>query len=131
MTADPRLVLRRVRMAEIAGAIACFAGAALVGDPAWMRWVLVALGLIALSPWPGPAALLRKADDRPEVLVRDPDLRRARARRAMWITATAELALLFVVGLVVGGLSVAIVLVIVGALCVPPGVWLAGRMMRP
>jgi hypothetical protein len=127
---DPRDTLRWVRRMELVGAVFCFAAAVMIGDPAWARWVLVALGVLGLSPWPGAAALLRKANNNAPVLVSDPEHRKARARRAMRITAAGEVALVFLVGLVVGGLSVAIVTGLLGLAGALLGVWLTGRWLR-
>jgi hypothetical protein len=127
---DPRATMHWVRRMEIVSAVGCFVAAVAFGDPAWLRWVLVALGLVSLSPWPGAAAILHKADNDPGVLISDPERRRERGRRALWITSLLEVALLFVVGLVVGGLSVAIVLGASGVVCSLGGAWLYRRWLR-
>lgn len=127
---DPRETMRWVRRMEVVGAVFCFVAAIVVDDPAWARWVLIAFGVLGLSPWPGAAAILRRADRNPDVLVSDPERRRARARRAMRFTAAGEVALTFLVGLVVGGLSVAIVMGVLGGVGALLGVWLTGRWLR-
>jgi Kef-type K+ transport system membrane component KefB len=82
---DPRQILAWVRRLEVIGGIAAIPIAlALWNDGPW-RWVLLAMGLISLSPWPGAAAILRRAERHSDVLVSDPERRRARARRiAIW-----------------------------------------------
>jgi hypothetical protein len=124
MATDPRDALRWVRTMEVVSAAGCFVAAVAFGDPAWLRWVLVALGLVSLSPWPGAAAILRKADKNPGVLISDPERRRARARRTLKIMSVLLVAVMSLVGLVAGGWGAALVMGILGALGALGGVWL-------
>jgi hypothetical protein len=120
---DPRATMRWVRTMEIVSAFACFAAALAFGDPAWLRWALIALGLVGLSPWPGAAAILRKADNNPGVLISDPERRRARGWRAIKIMSVLLVAVVFLIGLVAGGWGAALVMGILGA----RGAWLYRR----
>lgn len=62
-------------------------------------------GALALARCP---AILRKADRKPNVLISDPERRRARARRAVVIQVPAYLAIGLVVGYIIDGWSAAI-----------------------
>jgi hypothetical protein len=77
-----------------------------------------------LSPWPGPAAILRRAETRPEVLESDPERGRRRARPALLITVPLAGVMGAVVGYVADGAGAAVVvggLTLAGALL---GGWL-------
>ena len=73
--------LRWVRHMEIASAIAALALGIALWSQGWWHWVLIGVGILGLSPWPGAATILRKAERRPEILVSDPERRRTRGRR--------------------------------------------------
>jgi hypothetical protein len=80
---DPRETLRLVRLVELAtGATSVVFGLVLWGE-GWWHWVLIAAGLAALSPYPGPAAILRRAETHPEILNHDPVSGRRRANRML------------------------------------------------
>lgn len=127
---DPRATMRWVRTMEIVSAVFCFVAAIAIGDPAWARWVLVAMGVVSLSPWPGAAAILRKADKNPNVLISDPERRRERGQRALAIMSVLLVVTMFLVGLVVGGWSVALVMAILGGFGALGGVSLFRRWTR-
>ena len=78
--ADPRETLRWMRRFEVVGGVLCLALAVVLWDEGWVRWVLIAMGVSSLSPWPGARAILRRAERDPDVLVWDPEVRRRRAR---------------------------------------------------
>jgi hypothetical protein len=78
---DPREIMAWVRRNEVIAGVAIIGFAVALWDHVTWRWVLLAMGLVSLSPWPGAAAILRKAERKPGVLVWDPDRRRARERR--------------------------------------------------
>jgi hypothetical protein len=56
---------------EMAGGVFALATAALTWSGQRWSWVLASAGLLLLSPWPGPAAILRRAETHPEVLESD------------------------------------------------------------
>lgn len=96
--ADPKEILRSVRRLEVVSGIAALLLALIPWNEGWWRWVLLGVGVFALSPWPGPAAILRRAERKPEILVTDPDRRRVRGRRI----AMALVPLYSLTGAVVG-----------------------------
>ena len=73
--------MRWVRRMEIAGGIASIVASAALWGSGWVHWLLLGVGLFGLSPWPGAAAILRRAERHPEVLNHDPERGRARVRR--------------------------------------------------
>ena len=95
----------------------------------WFRWVMLGMGLVALSPWPGPAAILRRADRDPAVREWDPERGRARARRAMPVLVAALVAGAAVAGYLAGGWPGAIVMAFVGALISGVGAWVTRRLV--
>src|ERR1700733_564818 len=101
--ADPRETLRWVRRVElVSGLVSVASGLALWGA-GWWHWVLVAFGLVGLSPWPGVKTIIGRAPHDPGVLVSDPDRRRARARLAGAIVVPGYLLVGLVAGYVAGG----------------------------
>lgn len=105
----PGETLRWVRRWELITGLACVVlGLALWGY-GWWHWALLGVGVIGVSPWPGSAAILRRAEHDPTVLVTDPDRRRARARRATLFTVPAYALPGAVAGYVVGGWAVAVI----------------------
>jgi hypothetical protein len=108
---DPREALAWVRRMEIVCGVCSLAAGVVLWNDGWRHWLLIATGLIGLSPWPGARAILRRADRRPGVLVDDPARRRARGRRAVLAQVPAYAVVGLLVGLVTGGgWSAAIVL---------------------
>ena len=105
---DPRETLAWVRRWELVGGIGAIAlGLALWGE-GWWHWLLIGVGLLSLSPWPGPAAILRRAERKPTILVADPDRRRARARRVTAIQVPALVVIGALVGYLVDGWDAAV-----------------------
>jgi hypothetical protein len=127
---EPRETMRWVRRMEIVSAVFAFVVAAIVSAPAGLRWALVALGLLALSPWGGANTILRKADKNPDVLIADPERRRERGRRVLWIMSAFEIVVLVAIGLVMGGASLALVMGVIGVFCALAGAWLFRRWAR-
>lgn len=105
---DPKTTLQWVRRMEIAGGVAAVLLAVLFWGEGWWPWVLIAAGLLGLSPWPGAQAILRKAERKPGVLVTDPERRRARARRTALILAPLQAVIGGVVGYLLDGWPAAI-----------------------
>lgn len=98
LEADPKETLRWVRRVELVSGIAAIALGLALWTMGWWHWVLLAVGLVGLSPWPGPRAILRRAERKPGVLVSDPIRRRARGRRATRVVVP----LYFLTGAVAG-----------------------------
>jgi hypothetical protein len=95
---DPRETLAWVRRWEIASGIGAIVLGLALWNEGWWHWLLIGVGLLSLSPWLGAAAILRRAERKPEILVADPDRRRARARRL----APIQVPVLVLVGALVG-----------------------------
>jgi hypothetical protein len=74
------------------------------------HWVLVGCALLSLSPWPGAAAILRRAERKPDVLITDPERQRASGRRGAVILVTVNTMIGAVIGYVMNGWSGAAVL---------------------
>jgi hypothetical protein len=115
---------------EIVSAVFAFIVAALVWDVAWARWLLIAMGLLSLSPWPGAARILRRAERDPGVLVSDPERRRARGRRAVLIIVPVQVAIAFAVGYLIDGWPAAIYVGALAAIASFGGVWFYKRWAR-
>ena len=125
-SADPRATLRWVRHLEIATGLLVIAGGALAGT-GWWRWVLIGIGLLGLSPWPGAAAILRRADRKPGVLVTDPERRRARGRRVLRVLVPVYIAIALVVGDLIDGWPAAITAGLLVGIGAGLGAWLVVR----
>jgi hypothetical protein len=128
---DPIAVLRWVRRAEIVAGIASLAIAIVVWDTAWLRWSLLGLALLSLSPWPGAAAIIRRSErsGRPPTTL-DPERRRARARRAAVATMAYVLIVAFTIATVVDGPGAGVVVAIIALVCSLPGVLLTIHWTR-
>jgi hypothetical protein len=127
--ADPREALRLTRRLEIVcGLLLIVSGATLV-DEAFTRWAVIGCGLLSLSPWPGPAVILRRADKNPDILNWDPERRaEERAGRIAIVTTAIQALISGVVGYLIGGLGLAIFMAIVlGAIGALVSAWLGRR----
>jgi hypothetical protein len=69
----------------------------------WWHWLLIGVGLLGLSPWPGAGAILRRAQTRPDVLIHDPERRRTRARRVSIIQVVVYPLVGAVIGYLIDG----------------------------
>ena len=127
---DPRETLRWVRRMEVVAGIAGLLFAVLLWDEPPARWLLIAMALLSLSPWPGAQAILRKADKNPNVLQTDRDRGVERGRRAARIMVAFVVGLCFVMGLVAGGLGAAVVTALAGAFSGALGAWMFERWAR-
>jgi hypothetical protein len=78
--ADPRVTLGWVRRWEVIAGVASIALGFAFWNEGWWHWLLIGIGLTAVSPFGGAATILRKADRDPSVLTLDPAERRSRAR---------------------------------------------------
>lgn len=83
---DPREKLAWVRRMEIVGGIIALSFGIELWSAGWWHWLIIAGGLLGLSPWPGPQQILRRAEHHPEVLSHDPErgYRRARKFYVVW-----------------------------------------------
>ena len=124
---DPRETLRWVRRMElVSGGAAIIAGLALWND-GWWHWVLIGVGLLGFSPWPGARAILRRADRKPGVLVSDPERRRCRGRRVALVQVPLYAISGFVIGYLVDGLGAAIFMGLALGLTAAFAAWLSLR----
>jgi hypothetical protein len=96
--AGPVERLRWARRMESVSGVAALIATATVWSNAWWNWVMVGVAFLALSPWPGPAAVLRKAQKRPEVLNRDLARGRRRGRRTMKVLLPSYAVIFTVIG---------------------------------
>lgn len=74
-----------VRHTELVTGIAALAFGLIEWSQGWWHWLLIGLGVIGISPWPGVTQILRRAEQRPEVLNHDRDRGYRRARRFLII----------------------------------------------
>ena len=114
---------------EIFSGVAALLGAATLWHEggAW-RWVLLASGLLGLSPWPGPGAIVRRAERRPDVLIADPERRRARLRRTLAIIVPAQIVIFASAGYAMLGAGGAALMAVFGALSGALGAWLSTKL---
>jgi hypothetical protein len=128
-SADPRAALRWVRHLEIVTGLLVIA-AGVLSDTGWWRWLLIGVGLFSLSPWPGAAAILRRAQRRPEVLITDPERRRARARRVLLVLVPAYVVIGAGVGYLIDGWLAALATGLLIGVSAGLGGWLVIRRER-
>jgi hypothetical protein len=128
---DPIAALRWVRRVEIAAGILAFPVAVVFWDTPWLRWTMLALGLLSLSPWPGAAAIIRRHErtGKPTTTL-GPEARRARARRAAGWTMAYILVGAFVLAAALDGPGAGLVVALIALVCSLPGVWLMLRSTR-
>ena len=122
--AGPVERLRWVRRMEITSGVLAIVLAIRTWSTDWWTWLLLGSAAVMLSPWLGPAAILRRAEKHPEVLEHDPAAGRRRARRALKIMVPAFVAILTAVGYLTlgwGGAVFFFVMAVVGSV---GGVWL-------
>jgi hypothetical protein len=126
-SSEPREILRWVRRMEIVSGLAAIVAGIALWNAGWVHWLLVGVGLLSLSPWPGPQAILRRAERRPGVLVTDPERRRTRGRRAAQILVPVYATIGFGAGYLVDGLGAALFMGIAVGLSAALGAWLVVR----
>jgi len=112
-----------VRRWEVLSGLGSIAVALAFWDSSWWQWGLLAVGLLAVSPWGGAATILRKAERDPSVLIADPERRRARARRFAFIAGPAYAVVGAVVGYVIDGWGLAIFVAACSGLAAAAGAW--------
>jgi hypothetical protein len=127
---DPREILRWVRRVELATGLGAIVAGLVLWNAGWFHWVLIGVGLLGLSPWPGARAILRRADRRPGVLISDPERRRHRGRRAAQVQVPLYAISGFVIGYVVDGLGAAIFMGVAMGLSAVAGAWLIVRRLN-
>jgi hypothetical protein len=125
---DPREMLQWIRRLEIVAGILGLVAAALTWSGEWWSWLILGSSVLSLSLWPGPAAILRKSQERPDVLISDPARRRARGRRFLRYFVPISLVILAALGCLVDGLAGTIGIVLIGGTGLALGVWLYTRL---
>lgn len=69
----------------------------------WVHWLLIGVGLMSLSPWPGVRQVLRRAERRPEVLRQNYEPEGARrARRVVILGAPVAAVIAAAIGYAYG-----------------------------
>jgi hypothetical protein len=127
----PIATLHWVRRAEVAAGILAFPIAVAFRDTPWLRWTMLALGLLSLSPWPGAAAIIRRHErtGQPTTTL-SPEQRRTRARRAGWWTMAYILIGSFVLATVLDGPGAGLAVALIALVCLLPSVLLIRHMTR-
>jgi hypothetical protein len=125
---DPRETLRWVRRMEIGGGVLGLAGAVVSWSGEWWSWLIVGGSLLSLSPWPGAAAILRRAEKRPEILIADPERRRERGRRLLRYLMPLNALVFTAVGYVVLGVGGALFFLALAAVSGALLYWLLSRL---
>jgi hypothetical protein len=127
---DPRRTLLAIRRFELlAGALSLGCGLALWGDGCW-HWLLIACGVIALSPYPGLAAILRRARTHPEILNHDRKRGRRRGIRTVTTLVPVYALLAGVAGYVLDGWPAAIFMAVLIGGSAALGGWLYLNLSR-
>jgi hypothetical protein len=127
VSADPVDTLRWVRHCEIVTGLGAIASGLILWNDGWWHWLLIGVGLLSLSPWPGAAAILRRAERRPDVLIRDPERRRARARRVTRVQLVVVPLVGGVIGYLIDGWPAALTMGGLMGAGVGLGAWLVFR----
>src|SRR3954468_13410398 len=121
----PLARLRGARRVGFSGGGATLIGAAtLWSEGGAVRWILLGCGLLALSPWPGPGAIVRRAETDPGRLIADPERRRARLRRTLAILVPAQIAVFAIIGFAMLGAGGAVFMAAFGGVSGALGAWL-------
>src|SRR3954469_3608692 len=119
----PLARMRWVRRMEICSALMSIIGAlALWSMGAW-HWVLLGAGVLGLSPWPGPGAIVRRAQTRPEILNYDVERGRRRSRAVLQVLVPLQSIAFGVVGYLTLGVGGAIFMLLMGLAAGALGVW--------
>lgn len=130
LDAGPRRTLEWARRIEIwTGAASLVRGLA-SWSQGWWHWILIVMGLLSISPWPGVRQILRKADTKPMALSYDRDRGYRRAKRTYVSLVPAFTLCAGAAGYAYGrwlGAAINIVLIGTGG---GLGGWLALRQMR-
>jgi hypothetical protein len=110
-------------MEIVTGLLAIGLGLVFFRDGLW-RWLMIGVGVLGLLPWPGAAAILRRAERDPSILVSDRERRRERGRRSLFVIVPAAITIAALVGYAGGGWSgVATVAPIAGVSAALGGWW--------
>jgi hypothetical protein len=113
---DPRETLEIVRRWEIISGVGCIALGLIFWNEGWWHWALIGIGVFSVLPWGGARTVLRKAEKDPDVLVWDPERRRARARRIAIFQTPIWIIFGGAVGYVIEGWPFAIALAVLFAI---------------
>jgi hypothetical protein len=127
---EPRDALAWVRRMEIVSGVACIVAGLVLWNDGWWHWLLIALGVLALTPISGAAAVLRRADRKPDTLVSEPERRRARARRTAILLVPTYVLVGAVFGYVADGWGAAVTIAILMGLGGGLGAWWTARRFR-
>src|SRR4051794_10008444 len=116
--ASPRETLEWARRFEIVSGLGAIVMGIVLWDEGWWHWVLIAVGVVSLVPWVGVSAVLRKADRDPTLLDRtvDPDLRRQRVRRSVFIMIPTLVLSNLLIGYLLEGWGAGIFMAILAAI---------------
>lgn len=125
---DAGETLRWVRRIEIGMGVLGLVAAARTWSGEWWSWLIVGASLVSLSPWPGPAAILRKAKSRPEILITDPERRKERGRRFLRYFVPVYVLVFAGIGYILLGPGGAIFFFAVAAVGGGLGTWMFSKM---
>jgi len=120
---DPREILRWVRRVELASGVGAIVAGLVLWNAGWVHWLLIGVGLLGLSPWPGARAILRRAGRKPDVLITDPERRRRRGHRFAIVQVPLYAIGGSAIGYVVDGVGAAIFMGAAMGLSAALGAW--------
>jgi hypothetical protein len=123
-------VLEWVRRMELAGGVWCVVLGLALWNDGWWHWVLIGIGVAAITPWSGVARVLRKADRNPEVLHRDRTRSRRGGRRYVAVMAVGQPLMGGAIGYVLDGWPAAIFVAGLMAIASVLGIFLVRRRWR-
>jgi hypothetical protein len=127
---DPREALRWVRHVEILTGVLSIAVGIEMWSDGWWHWILIAGGVVGISPWPGVRQTLRRAERDPGILTADREVRLRRRRRVLPWLAVAQILLGGGFAYLIGGLGAAITTAVLGSIGVAVAAWLMVRSDR-
>jgi hypothetical protein len=121
--ADPREGLRWSRRGEIFCGLGAIAFGIAFWNEGWWHWLLIGVGVFGVLPLWGPAAILRRAERDPSILVSDPQRRRERGRRASLAMVPAAAAIGALIGFAGGGWRAAALVGVLTGVSAALGAW--------
>jgi hypothetical protein len=81
----PQDTLAWVRRMEIVCGVAGLAFGLQLWSDGWLHWLVIAGGLLCISPWPGARQILRRAERHPEILITDRERSQRRVRSFIFV----------------------------------------------